>query len=269
MLFVLPFPVIDPVLVAIGPFAIRWYALAYIVSLLVGWRYARRLAERPPAAASVNEVDDFLLWATLGVILGGRLGYVLFYNTAFYLAEPLAVLQVWHGGMSYHGGMLGVIAAGALFCHKRQLSFLLFMDRIACVVPIGLFLGRLANFINGELFGRVSDVPWAMVFPRGGPEPRHPSQLYEAALEGVLLFVLLWALQRNERVRESGVSVRSVPAGLRNITHAGRTGAGAGCTAGRSDAGQHHGPAAVASDDSVRHLSDRARTARRSHLTGL
>ncbi|MDA0675233.1 MAG: prolipoprotein diacylglyceryl transferase [Proteobacteria bacterium] len=202
MLFVLPFPVIDPVLVAIGPFAIRWYALAYIVSLLVGWRYARRLAERPPAAASVNEVDDFLLWATLGVILGGRLGYVLFYNTAFYLAEPLAVLQVWHGGMSYHGGMLGVIAAGALFCHKRQLSFLLFMDRIACVVPIGLFLGRLANFINGELFGRVSDVPWAMVFPRGGPEPRHPSQLYEAALEGVLLFVLLWALQRNERVRE-------------------------------------------------------------------
>jgi phosphatidylglycerol:prolipoprotein diacylglycerol transferase len=202
MLFVLPFPVIDPVLVEIGPFAIRWYALAYIVGLLAGWRYARKLAARSPVAASVTEVDDFLLWATLGVILGGRLGYVLFYNTAFYLTEPLAVLQVWHGGMSYHGGMLGVIAAGALFCRKRQLSFLLFMDRIACVAPIGLFLGRLANFINGELFGRVTDVPWAMVFPRGGPEPRHPSQLYEAALEGVLLFALLWALQRNQRMRE-------------------------------------------------------------------
>ncbi len=203
-MFVLPFPMIDPVLFEAGPFVVRWYALAYVAGLILGWRYLRVLAQRTPPAASLRDIDDFLLWATLGVILGGRIGYVLFYNLPYYMAEPGAILQVWRGGMSYHGGMVGVMVAGAAFCWCRRLRFLHFMDRVVCAVPIGLFFGRLANFVNGELFGRPTDVPWAMVFPRGGPEPRHPSQLYEAALEGVVLFIVLWALQRSEAVRERG-----------------------------------------------------------------
>ena len=201
MTFVIPFPNIDPILIEFGPFAIRWYALAYIVGLLVGWRYVRALARRPPRAAGGRDVDDFLVWATLGVVLGGRLGYVLFYNPGYYLDHPLAILQVWEGGMSFHGGLLGVLVAGLVFVRQRRIEALAFADVIACAVPIGLFLGRIANFINGELFGRIAEVPWAMVFPRGGPEPRHPSQLYEAALEGIVLFVLLFFLRRREDLR--------------------------------------------------------------------
>ncbi|OHC80876.1 MAG: prolipoprotein diacylglyceryl transferase, partial [Rhodospirillales bacterium RIFCSPLOWO2_01_FULL_65_14] len=180
MTFVIPFPAIDPVIFSIGPFAIRWYALAYIAGLVFGWRLMRRLAARPPATATADEVDDFLVWATIGVVLGGRLGYVLFYNSAYYFHNPLSALAVWRGGMSFHGGFLGVIVATVIFCRKRGVDLLMFSDRMACVAPIGLFFGRIANFINGELYGRAADVPWAVVFPRGGPEPRHPSQLYEA-----------------------------------------------------------------------------------------
>ncbi|NQV46218.1 MAG: prolipoprotein diacylglyceryl transferase [Rhodospirillaceae bacterium] len=200
-LLALPFPNIDPVIFEIGPLAIRWYSLAYIAGLMLGWRYMLHQSEKPPQAATREDVDDFLVWATLGVVLGGRLGYVIFYNFSFYLQNPLAALQVWQGGMSFHGGVLGVVAAGWLFVRKRSIPALRFADMIAGAAPIGLFFGRIANFINGELFGRVSDVPWAMVFPRGGLSPRHPSQLYEAALEGALLFVVLWALSRNETVR--------------------------------------------------------------------
>jgi len=146
------------------------------------------------------DADDFLVWATIGVVLGGRLGYVLFYKLGFYMDNPLAILQVWRGGMSFHGGLLGVVVAGYLFARRRAISFLSAADAVACVAPIGLFLGRLANFINGELFGRPSDVPWAMVFPGGGPASRHPSQLYEAALEGIVLFVVLKVLWRVEAV---------------------------------------------------------------------
>jgi phosphatidylglycerol---prolipoprotein diacylglyceryl transferase len=190
----LAFPSIDPVLIQIGPFAIRWYALAYIVGLVVGWRYVRRLVQRPGWQLTPLEIDDLLLYVTLGVVLGGRLGYVLFYRPAFYLSQPLDALAVWQGGMAFHGGVVGVIAAMWLFARLRKRSFLEVGDAVVCAVPIGLFLGRIANFINGELFGRVTDVPWAMVFPRGGPEPRHPSQLYEAGLEGIVLFALLAAL---------------------------------------------------------------------------
>jgi phosphatidylglycerol:prolipoprotein diacylglycerol transferase len=201
VLLALPFPAIDPVLIAIGPFAIRWYALAYIGGLLIGWRYMRALAAKAPVAARADDVDDFLVWATLGVVLGGRLGYVLFYRPGYYLEHPLEIFAVWQGGMSFHGGILGVTAAGILFVRRRGIAALPFADRLACAAPIGLFFGRLANFVNGELWGRAADVPWAMVFPRGGPLARHPSQLYQAALEGLFLFVLLYALQRNDSLR--------------------------------------------------------------------
>ena len=200
MTFVIPYPAIDPVLFAVGPIAIRWYSLAYIFGLIAGWRYLRVLVRGRPAVMKEFDVDDFLVWATIGVVLGGRLGYVLFYKFGFYMDNPLAILQVWRGGMSFHGGLLGVAVAGYLFARRRAIPFLSFADAVACVAPIGLFLGRLANFINGELYGRPSDVPWAMVFPGGGPAPRHPSQLYEAALEGIVLFAVLNVLWRVQAV---------------------------------------------------------------------
>lgn len=204
MLFILPFPAIDPVLVEIGPFAIRWYALAYIVGLLVGWRYCLYLAGLPPRLVTRLQLDDFLLWATLGVILGGRVGYVLFYQPLHFIEQPLDIIYVWEGGMSFHGGLVGVILAMILFARSRGLPFFAVADIVACATPIGLFLGRLANFINGELYGRASDAPWAMVFPdpNSGGVPRHPSQLYEAALEGVVLFLVLFALARFTRALE-------------------------------------------------------------------
>jgi phosphatidylglycerol:prolipoprotein diacylglycerol transferase len=201
MLLAIPFPQIDPVLVEIGPLAIRWYALAYITGIVLGWWLARRLMALPPVAATREQVDDFVTWVTLGIILGGRLGYVLFYRPGYYLTAPWEALFVWQGGMAFHGGALGVIFAILLFCRKYRLDPFLFADRVVAVVPIGLFFGRLANFINGELWGRVSDVPWAMVFPTGGPEPRHPSQLYQAFLEGACLFALLMLLVRNPAIR--------------------------------------------------------------------
>ncbi len=202
MIPILLFPQIDPVIVQIGPFAIRWYAMAYIAGLVLGWRLMRRLVVMPPAVATPLQVDDFLTWATLGTVLGGRLGYVMFYQPSAFLAEPLRILQVWTGGMSFHGGMLGVSIATVWFCRRNAIKLLPFADRIAVVAPIGLCFGRLANFINGELWGRVApDVPWAMVFPYGGPLPRHPSQLYQAFLEGVVLFVLLFALSRRDAIR--------------------------------------------------------------------
>lgn len=204
MTFVIPFPSIDPIMFEIGPLAIRWYGLAYVVGLVVGWRYVRRLAKGPPEVAKAGDVDDFLVWATLAVIVGGRLGYVLFYQPAYFLAHPLAILQTWAGGMSFHGGAIGVILATIWFARRRKIDLLPFGDIIACAVPIGLFLGRIANFINGELFGRTTDVPWAMVFPTDRSDvrlPRHPSQLYEAALEGLVLFALLLMLWRIAAIR--------------------------------------------------------------------
>jgi phosphatidylglycerol:prolipoprotein diacylglycerol transferase len=194
MLLAIPFPVIDPVIVAVGPLAIRWYALAYIAGIVLGWRLLRRQVRLDPPVAQPLQVDDFVTWATLGIVLGGRLGYVLFYRPGHYLTAPWEIFYLWEGGMSFHGGMLGVVTAILLFCRQQKLSILGFGDRLCAVVPIGLFFGRIANFINGELWGRTTDVPWAMVFPTGGPEPRHPSQLYQAGMEGVLLFILLQVL---------------------------------------------------------------------------
>ena len=197
MMLTIPYPQIDPVALALGPFAIRWYALAYIVSILLGWRYSLYLSKRPPQFMTVVEIDDFLIWATLGVVLGGRTGYVLFYQPDLYGGDLLEIFRLWHGGMSFHGAVAGVITAIWLFTRRRGLSFLCLGDIIVCSVPIGQFFGRIANFVNGELWGRTSDVPWAMVFPTGGPEPRHPSQLYEAGLEGVVMFLVLLGLERS------------------------------------------------------------------------
>jgi phosphatidylglycerol:prolipoprotein diacylglycerol transferase len=201
MTLAIPYPAIDPVLIEWGPIVIRWYALAYVGGLLLGWWLARRLATRSPAVIERMAIDDFLVWATLGVVLGGRLGYVLFYKPGFYFEHPEAVLEIWRGGMAFHGGLLGVVIAGVLFTRLRQLPLLAFADIIFAVAPIGLFLGRIANFINGELVGRVTDVPWAMVFPGFGPVPRHPSQLYQAALEGLALFIILQVMWRIPAIR--------------------------------------------------------------------
>jgi phosphatidylglycerol:prolipoprotein diacylglycerol transferase len=204
-LFAIPFPAIDPVAVAIGPFVVRWYALAYIAGLLIGWRYCLVLADRPPRLIERRDIDDFLVWATLGVVLGGRIGYVLFYQPGYYLQHPVEALYLWHGGMSFHGGALGVALAILLFTRARGLVVLAFSDVIAEAIPIGLFFGRVANFINGELFGRETDVPWAMAFPNGGPVPRHPSQLYEAVCEGLLLFLLLLIAEHRGARRRPGI----------------------------------------------------------------
>lgn len=201
MLPVIAFPAIDPIALEIGPFALRWYALAYIAGIVLGWWLARRLCALAPVAATRTQVDDAVTWVTLGIILGGRLGYVLFYRPGYYVTAPWEALYVWQGGMAFHGGMLGVVLALLWFARSQRLDPFLLADRVVTVVPIGLFLGRLANFANGELWGRVTDVPWAMVFPTGGPEPRHPSQLYQAFLEGVCLFVLLQVLVRIPAVR--------------------------------------------------------------------
>ncbi len=199
----IPYPVINPVALSLGPFVVRWYALAYIAGLVIGWRYCIWIASQPPRVARREDVDDFLVWATLGVILGGRTGYVLFYRPEFYFADPGEILKLWHGGMSFHGGALGVIAALWLFTRQRKIDFLAFSDIIVPAVPIGLFFGRIANFINDELWGRVTHVPWAMIFPSDPQHlPRHPSQLYEATLEGIVLFAILFLLLRRTDARQ-------------------------------------------------------------------
>jgi phosphatidylglycerol:prolipoprotein diacylglycerol transferase len=193
----LEFPAIDPVIFELGPFALRWYALAYIAGLILGWRHILAIAPSIGSKVPPDAIDDFLVWATLGIILGGRFGYVLFYQFGYFTDNPLQIFYVWQGGMSFHGGLLGVAVAGYLFCRKRGIPFLALADLVACAAPIGLFFGRIANFVNGELWGRTTDVPWAFIFPRGGPFPRHPSQLYEAFLEGVVLFSLMWVARRH------------------------------------------------------------------------
>ncbi len=213
---IIAFPVFDPIAIAIGPFAIRWYALAYIGGIVLGWVYARSLIKNDrlwggPAPITLPQMDDFILWVTLGIILGGRTGYVLFYNLPFFAAHPAEILELWKGGMSFHGGFLGCVAAVILFCRKNDIPVLSLGDITTAVGPIGLFLGRLANFINSELWGRPADssVPWAMVFPNGGPLPRHPSQLYEAGLEGIVLFTILAVMIRFGALKRPGLILGS------------------------------------------------------------
>jgi phosphatidylglycerol:prolipoprotein diacylglycerol transferase len=211
-LAILPFPEIDPVIVQIGPLAIHWYGLAYVAGILIGWYYARRLAmnvtlwRNDTPAVTLQQLDDFLLWAAGGIVLGGRIGYILFYDLNSVLANPIRALEIWNGGMSFHGGFLGTTLAMILFARKNKIALWSLFDIVAAVVPIGLFFGRIANFINGELWGRLSSMPWAIVFPTGGPFARHPSQLYEAVLEGlVLLSVLAWFIYRRQALKSPGL----------------------------------------------------------------
>jgi phosphatidylglycerol:prolipoprotein diacylglycerol transferase len=212
-LALLPYPRFDPVLVSFGPFAIRWYALAYIAGILLGWLYARAVIANQrwwggPAPLTVADYDDFVLWVTLGIILGGRIGYVLFYNFELFREHPIEMLKVWNGGMSFHGGFLGCVLAVGLFAWKRGISFLSLGDITCAAGPIGLFLGRLANFVNQELWGRETDVPWAMIFPLDRDQlARHPSQLYEATLEGLVLLLILHVLIRRGALKRPGLII--------------------------------------------------------------
>lgn len=210
---VIAFPFAQPdaaIALSIGPIVIRWYALAYIAGLLGGWWLARRLAAAVPLwgatpRPTAEHLDDLLVFAALGVVLGGRLAYVVFYNPAYFASQPLEIVQIWKGGMSFHGGLAGAAIATWLFSRRAGLAPLAILDLCAVVAPLGIGLGRLANFVNGELWGRVSSVPWAIVFPTGGPLPRHPSQLYEAAAEGLLLFLLMLVAVRLVGFRRPGL----------------------------------------------------------------
>lgn len=188
----LTYPSIDPVLMHIGPLAIRWYSLAYIAGILLGAWYIKWLNTRPPILAGLKPFDDLTFYAMLGIILGGRLGYVFFYYPEYFLFHPVDIIKIWQGGMSFHGGLIGFSLAMLWFCKKNTYSFFILMDLCAAAVPIGLFFGRIANFINGELYGRITTSPFGMIFPNGGSLPRHPSQLYEAGLEGIATFIILF-----------------------------------------------------------------------------
>ncbi|MEQ9661299.1 MAG: prolipoprotein diacylglyceryl transferase [Parasphingopyxis sp.] len=185
---------LSPVALDLGFFQLRWYSLAYIAGIIIGWWYLLKLIAKPGAPMARRHADDLVVDATLGILLGGRLGYVLFYKPLEYLNNPIEIVRVWDGGMSFHGGVIGVSLAIILMARKHKLDWLRIHDYVACTIPFGLFFGRLANFVNGELWGRPGDVPWAMVFPRADELARHPSQLYEAGLEGIGLFLLLWYL---------------------------------------------------------------------------
>ncbi len=196
----MPFPNIDPIAFAIGPVAIHWYGLAYVAGIMLGWYYARVLAGNdklwPGNVSPITrtQLDDFVVWVALGVVLGGRIGYILFYDMPAIIESPIRAIQIWNGGMSFHGGLTGTTIAMIIFAKRNKIPLWNLFDIVSAVVPIGLFFGRIANFINGELWGRLADVPWAVVFPTGGPFSRHPSQLYEAGLEGIVLVLVLAAL---------------------------------------------------------------------------
>ena len=222
----IPYPLIDPVLVNIGPFPIRWYALAYVAGLVAGWATGRFLVGRDRLWApgqphpSVLSIDDLVVYIAVGIILGGRVGYVLFYNFPFFLDHPSEIAKLWTGGMAFHGGLVGAVLGLWIFARRNGIPVFTVGDVVAAGVPFGLLFGRLANFIKPELWGRVTDVAWGMVFPGGGPLPRHPSQLYEAALEGVVLLLVLAVLIRRGALHRPGVitGVFSIGYGLARIT---------------------------------------------------
>ncbi len=199
----IPYPKIDPVFLKLGPLALRWYGLMYALSFILAYFLIQATAIRKKVTITKEEVSDLLFYGAMGIILGGRLGYVLFYHPSFYFTHPAKLFAVWEGGMSFHGGCLGGIIGGLLFCRQRKRSFYELADISMTSLAIGLGLGRIGNFINGELFGRATDLPWCMVFPNGGPDCRHPSQLYQAALEGGGLFLIVWYLAKKNLAKGS------------------------------------------------------------------
>lgn len=212
LLAILPYPAIDPIAFSIGPFAVHWYGIAYVAGIMLGWFYAKRMVARaelwPNAQSpmSTEKLDDFLVWVAAGIVLGGRIGYILFYDLGAIIENPIRAIQIWNGGMSFHGGLIGTTLAMIIFARRNSIPVWSLFDTVAAVAPFGLFFGRIANFVNGELWGRVTDVPWAMVFPTGGPFARHPSQLYEAALEGLVLFLVLRIMTHHVKaLRQPGI----------------------------------------------------------------
>jgi len=195
----LTYPEIDPVLVSLGPLKVHWYGAMYALAFILGWWFATHRAKQPNSGWNTEEISDFVFFVALGVILGGRVGYVLFYNFPEFIANPLMLFKVWQGGMSFHGGVLGVMLAMYFYGRKTNRPFLAVLDYVGPFIPAGLFTGRVGNFINAELWGKPTDLPWGMVFPNGGPLPRHPSMLYEAFLEGIVLFVVLWLFSSKSR----------------------------------------------------------------------
>ena len=183
----------DPILIDFGFIEIRWYSLSYIIGIILGWVYAVKIIKISKNEKYFEELkfDDFIIYLILGIIVGGRLGYVGFYNFEYYLSQPFEIIEIWKGGMSFHGGLIGVIISIFIFSKIKKISFFILSDIVACAAPIGLFLGRIANFINGELYGKISSLPWAIIFPQGGNAARHPSQIYEALLEGIILFLIV------------------------------------------------------------------------------
>ena len=264
-LFAIPYPIIDPIAIEIGPLAIRWYGLAYMAGILFGWLYGRYLLSRadlwngkPPM--TVSQGDDFLLWITLGIVVGGRLGFVLFYEPSYFWANPMEIPAVWNGGMSFHGGLLGVVIAVYLFARRNRINPLSLGDVASAATPFGLFFGRIANFINAEVVGRQTDVPWAMVFPGAGDFPRHPSQLYEAALEGVVLFVILAiATWRYKELTPARYDLRPVPHFLRHLPQPGRAGARAAFRSSPRHRHPHARDRLFHPDDPARGMADLAR----------
>lgn len=199
------FPNFDPVAIKIGPLAIHWYALAYLSGFLIGWWIAKYVCcmDQNKFRPNEDDVDDFMSWAILSILLGGRLGYILFYNLERYIEDPLAIFRLWEGGMAFHGALIGVVTVCLGYAIVKKISIFRLSDLFSVAAPVGFFFGRVANFVNGELFGRTTDVPWGVIFPRGGPEPRHASQLYEAALEGLVLFVILFAMAHVSKIRNT------------------------------------------------------------------
>lgn len=202
----LPFPDIDPVIISLGPLAVSWYSLSYVVGILIGWAYATKLVKINSIGISPKNIEDFIAWVIIGIILGGRLGYVLIYDPTKYFSNPIEIFKTYEGGMSFHGGILGYICASYIFSKKYHINFIALTDISAVVAPIAIALGRTANFINAELYGRVTNVPWAVIFPGSDLQPRHPSQLYEAFLEGALLFLILFYAAKHKALAKRGLT---------------------------------------------------------------
>ena len=212
----LEFPDVNPIIISFGPLAVSWYSLSYVAGIIIGWQYLVNLSNKKYTLLEKNHIDDFVSWMIISVIIGGRLGYVIFYDPVKYFSNPIEILKTYEGGMSFHGGMIGFALASLIYTRKHKIYYFTLVDAVALVAPIGLFLGRVANFINAELYGRVTNVPWAFVFPKSDGLPRHPSQLYEAVLEGAVLFLILNFVA----IKYDGLKKRGVISGLFLIFYA-------------------------------------------------